>query len=105
MTHNPTRPGSIEIPHAAVYLLLTVNIVAFGLCLKQSAGAAIPAQVLYRYGAMYALALQRHEYWRLVAYAFLHFNLVHLLSNMLCLVLWGGHLEKRLGSASFLFIY
>jgi rhomboid protease GluP len=54
---------------------------------------------------MYSLALQRHQYWRLLAYGFLHFNLVHLLSNMLCLVLWGGHLEKRLGSAYFLLIY
>jgi rhomboid protease GluP len=99
------RQGLIEIPHAAVYLLMTVNIVVYGLCLKQSAGPAIPAQVLYRYGAMYALTLQRHEYWRLVAYGFLHINLVHLVSNMLCLVLWGGHLEKRVGAAYFLIIY
>ena len=105
MTGRRTGQGFIEIPHAAVYLLLTVNIVVYGLCLNQSAGPAIPAEVLYRYGAMYSLALQRHEYWRLVTYGFLHFNLVHLASNMLCLVLWGGHLEKRVGPAYFLFIY
>jgi membrane associated rhomboid family serine protease len=99
------RTGFVETPHAAVYVLLTANIAAYGLCLNQSAGPAIPVEVMYRDGAMYSLALQRHEYWRLVAYGFLHFNLVHLLSNMLCLVLWGGHLEKRLGSAYFLFIY
>ena len=100
-----TGQGFIEIPHAAVYVLLTANIVAYGLCLNQSAGPAIPADVLYRDGAMYSLALQRHEYWRLVAYGFLHFNLVHLLGNMLCLVLWGGHLERRVGAAYFLVIY
>ena len=105
MTGRRTGQGFIEIPHAAVYLMLTVNIVVYGLCLNQSAGPAIPAEVLYRYGAMYSLALQRHEYWRLVTYGFLHFNLVHLASNMLCLVLWGGHLEKRVGPAYFLFIY
>jgi membrane associated rhomboid family serine protease len=97
--------GFLEIPHAAVYVLLTANIVAYGLCLNQSAGPAIALDVLYRNGAMYSLALGRHEYWRLVAYGFLHFNLVHLLGNMLCLVLWGGHLEKRVGPAYFLLIY
>jgi membrane associated rhomboid family serine protease len=100
-----TGQGFIEIPHAAVYVLLTANIVVYGLCLNQSVGPAISADVLYRDGAMYTLALRRHEYWRLVAYGFLHFNLVHLLGNMLCLVLWGGHLERRVGAAYFLVIY
>ena len=100
-----TGQGFIEVPHAAVYVLLTANVIAYGLCLNQSAGPAISPDVLYRAGAMYSLALQRHEYWRLVAYGFLHFNLVHLLGNMLCLVLWGGHLERRVGAAYFLVIY
>jgi rhomboid protease GluP len=100
-----TGQGFVAIPHAAVYVLLTANIVVYGLCLNQSAGPAIPIDVLYRDGAMYTQALQRHEYWRLVAYGFLHFNLIHLLGNMLCLVLWGGHLERRVGSAYFLTIY
>src|SRR5215471_17840330 len=100
-----TGQGFVAIPHAAVYVLLTANVVVYGLCLNQSAGPAIPVDVLYRDGAMYTLALQRHEYWRLVAYGFLHFNLVHLLGNMLCLVLWGGHLERRVGAAYFLVIY
>ena len=105
MASHRTGRGFFEIPHAAVYVLLTANIAIFGLCLKQSAGPAIPAEILYRDGAMYTLALQRHEYWRLVAYGFLHLNLVHLGSNMLCLALWGGHLEKRVGAAYFLIIY
>jgi membrane associated rhomboid family serine protease len=58
-----------------------------------------------RYGGMYSTALARHEYWRLLAYGFLHVNFIHLTTNMLCLVLWGGHLEKRVGPAYFLIIY
>jgi rhomboid protease GluP len=54
---------------------------------------------------MYSSALQRHEYWRLVTYGFLHVDFVHLTGNMLCLALWGGHLEKRVGSLYFLIIY
>jgi membrane associated rhomboid family serine protease len=92
-------------PQAAVYLLLTVNILVFALCLKLAGTAELPGQLLYRYGAMHAFALPRQEYWRLIAYGFLHTNLVHLLTNMLCLVLWGGLLEKRLGWTYFLVVY
>ena len=105
MTSNRPHRGFFEIPHAAVYLLLTANIVIAGLCFSQSGAAAAPTALLYRYGAMYSLALQRHEYWRLFAYGFLHVNIVHLATNMLCLALWGGHLEKRVGALYFLLVY
>ncbi len=94
-----------EVPHTAVYLLLTANIVISGVCFSQSGATAAPAELLHRYGAMYSSALQRHEYWRLMAYGFLHVNILHLATNMLCLALWGGHLEKRVGSLYFLIIY
>jgi membrane associated rhomboid family serine protease len=100
-----TSPGFFEVPHAAVYALMTVTVLASGLCFIQSGGSSAPAELLYRYGGMYSAALARHEYWRLFAYGFLHINFVHLTMNMLCLVLWGGHLEKRIGSAYFLIVY
>ena len=96
---------SVERPNIATYLLIAVNIAVFGLCLRQSGSAAIASGVLFRYGAMYSLAIERHEYWRLVTHAFLHANLLHLATNMICLVLWGGHLEKRVGAFYFLLIY
>jgi membrane associated rhomboid family serine protease len=92
-------------PQAAVYLLLTVNILVFALCMKLAGTGELPGALLYRYGAMYAFALPRQEYWRLIAYGFLHSNLVHLLTNMLCLVLWGGLLERRLGWTYFVVVY
>ena len=92
-------------PQAAVYLLLTVNIIVFALCLKLAGTPELPGPLLYRYGAMYAFAIPRQEYWRLIAYGFLHSNLLHLLTNMLCLVLWGGLLERRLGWTYFLVVY
>ena len=101
------RPGGsfFEVPHTAVYLLLTANIVIAGICFSQSGTPAAPAALLYQYGAMYSAALPRHEYWRLIAYGFLHINLIHLATNMLCLALWGGHLERRIGSLYFLIVY
>ncbi|QPF89680.1 rhomboid family intramembrane serine protease [Bradyrhizobium commune] len=99
------RSSFLEVPHAAVYALMTVTVLASGFCFIQSAGPSAPAELLYRYGGMYSTALARHEYWRLLAYGFLHVNFVHLTMNMLCLVLWGGHLERRVGPAYFLILY
>jgi rhomboid protease GluP len=99
------NPSFFEVPHAAVYALMTITVLASGLCFIQSGGSSTPAELLYRYGGMYSTALARHEYWRLLAYGFLHVNFIHLTMNMLCLVLWGGHLEKRVGPAYFLIIY
>jgi len=96
---------SVERPNTATYLLIAVNIAVFGLCLSQSNSAAIPSDVLLRYGAMYSLAIVKHEYWRLVTHAFLHANLLHIATNMICLMLWGGPLEKRVGAFYFLLIY
>jgi membrane associated rhomboid family serine protease len=90
-------------PHAAVYLLIAANILVYALCLDRT--GSISADVLLRGGAMYSLALARHEYWRLLAYGFLHANLLHLTANMICLALWGGHLERRVGSFYFIVIY
>ena len=94
-----------EHPHAATILLMTANILVFGLCLRFSVATAISPEVLFLNGAMYPRAIERHEYWRLIAHGFLHANLLHLATNMLCLVLWGGLLEKRVGSFYFLLIY
>ncbi|QOZ38075.1 rhomboid family intramembrane serine protease [Bradyrhizobium sp. CCBAU 53421] len=100
-----TSPGFFETPHAAVYALMTVTVLASGFCFIQAGGASAPAELLFRDGAMYTAALARHEYWRLFAYGFLHVNFIHLATNMLCLVLWGGHLERRVGPTYFVIIY
>lgn len=99
------RASFFEVPHAAVYALMTVTVLVSGFCFIQAGGPSAPAELLYRYGGMYSTAIPRQEYWRLLAYGFLHINFVHLTLNMLCLVLWGGHLERRVGPAYFLIIY
>lgn len=105
MTTFRARPGFFEIPHAAVYAVMTATVLVSGFCFVQSGTSSASSELLFRYGGMYSGALARHEYWRLVAYGFLHANFIHLTLNMLCLVLWGGHLEKRIGSAYFLVVY
>jgi len=93
------------VPHAAVYLLIAANILAFGVCCYISSAIVMPSELLFRSGAMYPSAIARHEYWRLIAYGFLHANLLHLTTNMFCVALWGAHLERRVGSFYFYIVY
>jgi membrane associated rhomboid family serine protease len=99
------RRWFVERPHAAMFVLMAINIIVFLLTMRQSAGTTISTAVLLADGAMYTLAIERHEYWRLIAYGFLHADLLHIATNMFCLVLWGGPLERRVGSFYFLVIY
>src|SRR5262245_2471417 len=100
----PRDRSFFEPPHAIGWLLLILNIAAYGLCLDLSDAIDIPAETLLRSGAMDSSAIARHEYWRLVTYGFLHANLIHLAASI-CLVLWAGHLEKRTGALYFLLVY
>ena len=94
-----------EVPHAAVYLLIAANFIAYGVCLYLSGAIVIPSELLLRSGAMYPSAISRPEYWRLVTYGFLHASLFHVTVNMFCLGLWGAHLERRVGSFYLFSIY
>src|ERR1700758_3553744 len=97
--------GAFEFPHTATALLLAVNILVYALTLQGSGTSGPSPSTLLRFGAIYTGALARHEYWRLVAYAFLHASMLHIVTNMACLVWWGGPLERRVGTAYFLLIY
>lgn len=95
---NSTRP-------VVTTLLIAANVAIFALTLQLSGSLTPDTNVLLRFGANYSGTLVRQEYWRLVACGFLHANIAHIGTNMLCLLWWGGPLEKRIGSAYFLLIY
>jgi rhomboid protease GluP len=95
----------IASPHAATYTLILLNSAVFGLSLLGSSLARIDPATLFHYGALYQGALSRQEYWRLIAYAFLHANVLHFGLNMLCIGAWCGILEHRLGATYFLIVY
>jgi membrane associated rhomboid family serine protease len=95
----------VEVPHALTLVLVLLNVAVYALCFRQSGNGLIAADVLLRNGAMYSQAIPRGEYWRLIAYGFVHADGIHLTGNMICLMFWGGHLEKRIGHLYFLLIY
>ncbi|HZO46351.1 MAG TPA: rhomboid family intramembrane serine protease [Xanthobacteraceae bacterium] len=94
-----------SVPVVMVPLLLSVNVGLFFWLFYQSQEPNIPVNMLFRSGAMYSDAFNRGEYWRMITAGFLHANPLHILGNMLCLIIWGGPLEKRLGSLYFTVVY
>jgi membrane associated rhomboid family serine protease len=94
-----------ESPHAVTYLLILLNSAVFVVTLFGNSLMGISTATLYSYGALFKGAFALDQYWRLVTYAFLHGNIVHLGMNMLCIAAWAGILENRLGAAYFLAVY
>ena len=87
------------------YLLAALNVALFIVCVAQSHGDGFSNRLLYDYGAVTNDTLERHEYWRLIAAAFLHGSFIHILMNMICLVQWGPPVEQRFGPVVYLAIY
>jgi membrane associated rhomboid family serine protease len=89
----------------AVAALILTNVIIYVACARGAEGFIPNTSTLLRFGAVTAVTVTDHQYWRLLAAGFLHFNPVHLVSNMLCLAMWGGVLEKRIGTLYFTLIY
>lgn len=89
----------------AIYLLVIVNVAVFAWCTARTAPGALTASVLIQAGALVPWALSGGERWRLLAHGFLHLNLLHLATNMFCLVVFGGPLIRRVKALYFLLVY
>ena len=83
--------------------LVAVNILVF--IVLSFRGNTESAAFMYRHGACWAPDVQDGQYWRLVTSMFMHFGIVHLLYNMLCLFTLGDLLERICGTLRFLIIY
>jgi membrane associated rhomboid family serine protease len=100
-----TTGSFFETPGLFTNLLLAANFAAFLLCYSEGNQLQIPVNILFAHGALYRNAINDGQYWRLFAAGFLHANPIHLILNMICLVSWGGLLEKRVGPLYFIVIY
>ena len=89
---------NIPIPVVSL-VLLCLNVIC-GIVKLLNGGQAF----LMQYG-MISGALQRGEWQRLILSNFLHANLLHLVSNMYPLMVYGFLLENRIGRLRYLLIY
>jgi membrane associated rhomboid family serine protease len=90
-----TRIGSAGIWGAMIAMFLV----------ELARGAVANNARLLGLGALPDSGQIRHEYWRLITCAFLHWDLRHLLLNTLLLFLLGPIVERRAGTVALLIIF
>jgi len=90
-----TRIGSAGIWGAMIAMFLV----------ELARGAIANDAELLRLGALPDNRQIHHEYWRLITFGFLHWDLRHLLLNTLLLFLLGPIVERRAGTMALLIIF
>jgi membrane associated rhomboid family serine protease len=84
--------------------LLMANVAIFLLQLA-TGDLLIGPFALWPFGSTQFRGTPEFELWQLVTYGFLHGSLAHLFFNMLALYMFGGDIERLLGSRRFLVYY
>lgn len=87
----------------ATYALIGINLVVF--VVEIVLGGSEDLFVLYQMGALVPEDVLAGEWWRAIAATFLHHGVVHLLTNMLGLYVFGALVEAALGRRKFLLTY
>jgi rhomboid protease GluP len=94
-----------EASPRGVFAVLAVCVVLYGCLVWQAGDFSIPVRLMVTWGGIMPLDWLNGEYWRFLAAGFLHFSLLHILTNMICLLAWGIPLERLYGTARFLLLY
>ncbi len=98
-------PMTIAIGSACVLMhLVAVALVPAGSA-QDGLSETLPVLSLVRLGANGASLIAAGEPWRLLSYAFLHANLLHLIFNMVALVSFGAFLEGLVGWRRYVVLY
>ena len=85
-------------------VLFLINVLVF--VTMRFTGDPSDAQYMYEHGAMISdPEILNGEYWRMITSAFLHFNLQHILNNMIMLVFLGAYVERVYGSVRYGILY
>lgn len=85
-------------------ILAAVNVIVF--LWLSFGGMTENGAYMLEHGAMYGpYVIENREYYRLVTSVFLHFDISHLMNNMLTLLVLGWNLELVVGKVRFVLIY
>ena len=96
----------IIVINVAVFVLGTLLLPAYPMPSPVGGAAAPPMDILTYWGHFStSTALMRFEVWRFITFQFLHFNLTHILFNMISLYVFGPMVEQHLGSRRYLAFY
>lgn len=96
-------PAQRPIP--GFWLVLIANVAIYGALVMADGDLAIGVRTIIQWGGLLAEPYMDEEPWRYLTAGFLHFSLVHIVANMICLLAWGVPLERGLGSTKFLLLF
>jgi membrane associated rhomboid family serine protease len=82
-----------------VYFLIGINALIF------AAPYITGSRYINIYLSMIPAAVMEGWVWQFVTYMFVHGSLTHILFNMLALFLFGGQVERRIGTPEFILFY
>ena len=88
---------------AITYLLIAVNALIFFYMFRLSEPALV--EVIGKYGLTPNLIMEGENLYTLVTSMFLHFDFIHLFSNMIFLLIAGDSCERAMGHLRFLAFY
>lgn len=91
--------------YPVVFAILAVNALAYFLLVITEWDFTISADTMLGFGALVPLPWIDGQYWRLLSYGFLHFSLMHIAANSVCLIAWGIPLEGWLGARRIALLY
>lgn len=108
----PTARAADRVP-VAVTTIILVNVAVFLVMLAQyglmdpfaSGQPDVDVSTLTRFGAKTNALIRQGQHWRLLAHAFVHIGIVHLLVNACALYALGRLCESIYGSRRFLILY
>lgn len=84
--------------------LAAVNVIVY--IILEIMGDTENVLFIAAHGGMYPdFILYKHQWWRIITAAFIHFGAVHLLNNMVIFCLVGARLERAAGHIRMLLIY
>ncbi len=102
-TYKENRYNLAKIPIITI-LMVAVNVLVFLILTVR--GDTEDGMFMLEHGAMYLESVAEDgEVYRLFTSMFLHFDIEHLMNNMLMLAVAGAQLERALGKIKYLFLY
>lgn len=99
-----TPPDEKGMPFATG-LFLVINGIIFVLLAIGQGGTDMSPRLIATWGGLLPLQWMGDEYWRYLAYGFLHFSLMHLVANSICLLAWGVPIERQFGAVRMAVLY
>ena len=103
-----TMKRVVEFPmnrNAVVFSICCINIALYFLMQSNYHSFSFSSQQVYEFGGMYNDSIDDGEYYRLVASTYIHFNPIHIISNLAALIAWGSAVSERVSTWRFILLY